>query len=75
MVAQHVADLKGMTAVAIDVGDEDFMLKEIVAMHEELERFGIKHDWTIYKGDHGNRIAPRFQELMVPFFGKHLKGE
>jgi S-formylglutathione hydrolase FrmB len=75
MVPQYASNLKSLDGIAVDVGDEDFMLKEILAMHEELERFGVKHDWTIYQGDHGNRIAQRYQELVVPFFGKHLKGE
>lgn len=75
MVAQYASNLKRLNGIAVDVGDEDFMLKEIVAMHEELGRFGVKHDWTIYDGDHGNRIVQRYQELVVPFFSKHLKGE
>lgn len=75
MVPQYVANLKRLTAIAMDVGDDDFLFDDNVAMHEELERFGIKHDWTIYDGDHHNRIAQRYQDRVVPFFGRHLKGE
>jgi S-formylglutathione hydrolase FrmB len=75
MVSQHVHGLKRMTAIAMDVGDKDFLLSDNVAMHEELLRLGVKHDWTLYQGDHGNRIAQRFGEQVVPFFGRHLRGQ
>lgn len=75
MVPQYAVNLKRLTAIAMDVGDDDFLFKDNVAMHEELERFGIRHDWTIYDGDHGNRIAQRYQDVVVPFFGRQLKGE
>ena len=75
MVPQYVANLKRLKAIAMDVGDDDFLIRDNVGMHEELERFGVAHDWTLYDGDHGNRIADRFRDHVVPFFGRHLQGE
>lgn len=75
MIPQYVANLKSLTAIAMDVGDDDFLLRDNVAMHEELLRYGVKHQYTLYDGDHGNRIAQRYQDLVVPFFGRHLKGQ
>ena len=45
---------------------------QVRAIHEELLRFGIAHDWAVYDGDHVNHIAERFDEVVLPFFAKHL---
>ena len=39
----------------------------------ELTGFGITHDWAVYDGDHVNRIAKRFDEVVLPFFAEHLE--
>jgi enterochelin esterase-like enzyme len=72
LLSQSIPQLKAMKAIAIDVGDKDFLLADDTAMHEELNRFGIKHDWEVFDGDHGNRVAPRVRSDMLPFFGTHL---
>jgi len=72
MLPQYVTSLKGLTAIAIDVGDKDFLLQDNVTMNDLMKRFGIKHDWTIYDGDHTNRIPQRLRENMLPFFAAHL---
>jgi hypothetical protein len=41
-------------------------------MHAELEKFGIKHDWELYEGDHGNRVSERLEKVVFPFFARHL---
>jgi hypothetical protein len=41
-------------------------------MHAELLKFGIKHDWELYEGDHGNRVSERLEKVVFPFFAKHL---
>lgn len=72
MVAQHLDALKSFRAIGIDIGDEDFLLADNVAMHEALTRFGVAHEWEIYPGDHVNRIGQRFDEVVLPFFARHL---
>lgn len=72
MVPQHVAALKSMTAIAADVGDKDFLLKDDTAIHDALTRFGIKHDWEVYDGNHISAIAKRFPEKVEPFFARQL---
>jgi enterochelin esterase-like enzyme len=72
MVASHLPALKSYTAIGADVGDKDFLIGDDTAIHEELERFGIAHDWAVYDGDHVNRIAQRFDEVVLAFFTKHL---
>jgi len=76
MVASHVTALKGYAAIGADVGDKDFLLADDTAIHEELTRFGIAHDWAVYDGDHVNRIGRRFDEVVLPFMARHLdKGQ
>jgi enterochelin esterase-like enzyme len=72
MVASHVGALKSFTAVGADVGTKDFLIADDTAIHDELARFGIKHDWATYDGDHVNHIAQRFDEVVLPFFAQHL---
>lgn len=72
MVASHVSDLKSFTAMGADVGDKDFLLADDTLMHEELEKFGIAHEWAVYDGDHVNRIGERFGKVVLPFMAQHL---
>lgn len=71
-LAQHVPALKGMTKIAMDVGDQDFLLEDNKLMHAELQRFGIAHEYTLYAGDHGNRVHDRFRDFVLPFFAANL---
>jgi len=72
MVPQYVPGLKSMTAIAADVGDKDTLVKDDTAIHEELGRFGVAHQFEIYDGNHVSRIAERFQAKVLPFFAQHL---
>ncbi|MEO6042142.1 MAG: alpha/beta fold hydrolase [Croceibacterium sp.] len=72
MVASHVPALKSFTAIGADVGTKDGLIKDDTAIHEELARFGIAHDWATYEGTHVDHIAQRFDEVVVPFFAAHL---
>jgi enterochelin esterase-like enzyme len=75
MLPQYLPALRSMTAIALDVGDEDFILADSKAMHAELDRYGIAHHFEIYAGDHGGRIPERFQAKLLPFFARHLAGQ
>lgn len=72
MLPQYVGALKGLTAIGLEVGDKDALLRDDTAMHEALGKFGIPHDWAVYDGDHGNRLAERMRDYMLPFFARHL---
>lgn len=74
MLPSYVPALKRMEAIAMDVGDKDFLLEDNKTLTRELNRFGIAHSYTLYEGDHGNRVAPRFREAVLPFFAAHLDG-
>ncbi|MGX7896400.1 alpha/beta hydrolase [Tsuneonella sp. HG222] len=72
-VPSHLQALKSFDAVALDIGDKDFLLAQNEQLHEELTRFGVEHTWTTYDGDHGNRIAARIRSELLPFMARHLE--
>jgi S-formylglutathione hydrolase FrmB len=75
MLPQYLEELRALEAIRLEVGDADFLLRDDVWMHEELVRFGIEHEWQLFEGDHGNRVASRFRSEVLPFFGTHLDKE
>lgn len=72
MVPSRLPALKSFDAIALDIGDKDFLLGQNEKLHAELTRFGVEHSWTTYDGDHGNRIAARIRSELLPFFAKQL---
>lgn len=72
MVPQYIPALKSFRSIALDVGDKDFLFSDDVAIHNELDRYGVTHSWEVYQGDHVNRVAERFQAKVLPFFQKSL---
>lgn len=72
MVDQYVTTLKSFRAIYIDVGDEDGLSTQNVQLAEALARLGVEHEFEVYEGNHGNRVAPRFRENVLPFFSEHL---
>lgn len=75
MLPQYLAALRQMEAIGLDVGDEDSLAAGNQAMHEALARFGVTHEFEIYPGGHGNRVAERIRTDVLPFFGNHLDRE
>ena len=69
---QHLPAMKALEAIRLEVGDKDFLLGDDTWMHEELDRFGVAHEWRIFEGDHGNRVKARIRSDLLPFFGEHL---
>lgn len=72
MVASHTDALKSFDAIGADVGDKDGLVRDDTLIHEELERFGIEHEWAVYPGTHTDKIGERFANVVLPFFAKHL---
>lgn len=75
MASQYVSSLKRYKAIVMDVGDKDFLRSMNVELHGELERLGVPHLFEEYEGDHGNRVASRFQNNVMSFFSRQLKFE
>jgi S-formylglutathione hydrolase FrmB len=72
LLPQYVPAMKALEAIRVEVGDKDFLLRDDTWMHEELDRFGVAHEWKLFEGDHGNRVHDRIRSELLPFFGAHL---
>ncbi|WP_246167204.1 alpha/beta hydrolase [Sphingomonas piscis] len=69
---QHVADLRRYKAISVDVGDKDGLKADAEKLHQALNRYKIAHGYEVYPGDHTSAVAVRFQEYVMPFFGRNL---
>ena len=72
ILPQYIPAMKALEAIRVEVGDKDFLLRDDTWMHEELDRFGVTHEWQVFEGDHGNRVNARIRSDLLPFFGAHL---
>lgn len=72
LLPQYLPALNSLEAIAIDIGDEDFLLQGNYAFMAELDRFGVEYEFELYEGDHGNRIRERIRTEVLPFFAEHL---
>jgi enterochelin esterase-like enzyme len=72
-IDQYMSELRRYAAIAIDVGDQDRLKADSEKLQEILARNGIASTFEIYEGDHTNRVAVRFQNVVMPFFGKSLR--
>jgi enterochelin esterase-like enzyme len=72
LVPQYLPALNSLEAFAMDIGNMDFLQEGNRQFRAELDRFGVKYDFELYEGDHGNRIAERIRTEVLPFFGAHL---
>jgi S-formylglutathione hydrolase FrmB len=71
-VDQYVPVLESYRAIMFDVGDQDGLMATNVQLAAALDRLGIEHGFEVYDGDHGNRVAQRFRENVLPFFSENL---
>ncbi len=71
-VHQYIGNLKQYKAIAIDVGDQDGLRVDAGKFHEILDSYGVSNTFEIYPGTHTSAVAIRFQNFVMPFFGKNL---
>jgi len=71
-VDQYIGNLKQYRAIAIDVGDQDFLRFDAIKLHGILDNYGIPNSFEIYAGTHTSAVADRFQNYVMPFFGQNL---
>jgi len=72
MLDQYVFNLRRYHAIAMDVGDEDGLRFDTVKLHQRLDLYGIANSFEEYHGNHVSAVADRFQNHVLPFFGKNL---
>jgi enterochelin esterase-like enzyme len=71
-VHQYIGNLRQYRAIAIDVGDQDGLRGGAKELHEILDTYGIANSFEVYPGTHTSAVAVRFQNFVMPFFGKNL---
>jgi enterochelin esterase-like enzyme len=70
---QYITNLKQLHAIAFDAGDKDVTIAATIrTLHKELDKYGIKHEFEIYDGNHINRVANRIEQKMLLFFSSEL---
>jgi S-formylglutathione hydrolase FrmB len=74
-IDQYISGLRRYRAVAIDVGDQDGLRVDAGKLHDALDQYGIANTFEIYSGTHTSDVAFRFQEHVMPFFGRTLSFE
>jgi len=74
-VDQYIDSLRRYRAIAMDVGDQDTLRVDTATLHTILENYGIANSFEIYSGTHTSAVAFRFQDFVIPFFGKNLSFE
>ena len=72
MLDQYAFNLKRYSAIAIDVGDQDGLRVDAGELHQLMSDRGIQNSFEIYHGDHGNAVPDRFENHVLPFFGRVL---
>ncbi len=73
MLDQYVGNLKKYHAIAGDVGTADGLMASNKQLEEAFSRFGIKHTFETYDGNHTNRVGERIEMKVLPFFSENLK--
>ena len=72
MLDQYVYNLRQYQAIMMDVGDQDGLRVDAASLHDRMDAFGVRSGFEIYSGDHGNAVADRFQNHVLPFFARIL---
>ena len=70
---QYIYNIKQLKAIGFDAGTRDAgIAASIKTLNRELNKYGIKHMFEIYEGDHVNRVAERIETKMLKFFSDNL---
>lgn len=77
MLDQNVPNLLKLHGIGFDGGNRDIPenVAGVTILHDELERYAIKHQVEIYEGDHTSGVAQRLEKVVLPFFTKVLDGD
>ena len=75
MLDQYIPNIKRLTAIGFDAGNEDRgIAATIKELDQRLTAYGIAHVYEEYPGNHINHVGDRIETKMMPFFGTHLTG-
>lgn len=71
-IDQYVDNLRMFEGIAMDVGDQDGLRVDAGRLHDVLDNYGVPNAFEVYHGTHTSAVADRFQNHVLPFFGRHL---
>lgn len=71
-IDQYIGELRRYRGIGLDVGDQDGLKTDTLALHETLDRYGLAHAFEVYTGTHTSHVAVRFQQHVLPFFHRTL---
>ena len=71
-IDQYAAKLRRYRVIGLDIGDQDPGLEDAKALRGAIARYGISIQFQIYSGTHTSAVADRFQNHVLPFFGRTL---
>jgi hypothetical protein len=54
------------------VGDQDGLRADAARLHEALDRYRVPNRFELYPGTHTSKVAERFQNYVMKFFGQNL---
>ena len=69
---QYIGNLRQYRAIALDVGDQDGLRADTGKLHDALDKYGIANNFEVYPGTHTSKVADRFQNHVMRFFGQNL---
>jgi enterochelin esterase-like enzyme len=72
-IDQYISQLRRYRAIGMDVGNQDSIVPALTRMHAVLDSYGIANQFEVYEGTHTSRVASRFEDVVLPFFGRHLR--
>ena len=71
-IDQYIGGLRQYRAISLDVGDQDSLRVDTGKLHDVLDKYGIANSFEVYPGTHTSAVAVRFQNYVMPFFGRNL---
>jgi S-formylglutathione hydrolase len=74
-IGQYIFNLRRFKALAIDVGLQDGLGRDVKVLEEILKSYELPHTYETYEGDHVNHVADRVETKVIPFFSNNLSFE
>ena len=71
-IDQYIPELRSYRGIGMDVGDQDTIVPALTRLHQTLDAYGIANQFEVFSGTHTSRVAFRFQDYVLPFFGRLL---
>ena len=74
MIDQYVPELRALDAIALDCGEQDFLVDGTRELSRILDSYGIEHTAEIYDpGNHVSHVDGQVELRVLPFFSRQLR--